>query len=308
MAKIAVELERALAHRAMNGSRGQAAARMIARGDGWTVEDVVCTSSPQDRPFEEQHSNVRIAIVTAGSFQYAARPQYAARSAGGGELMTPGSFLLGNTGQCFECRHEHGTGDRCLSFGYAPGYFENLAADAGIRGTGPDFQVPRLPPLRAMSPLVARAIAGLTGGGMNRSVPWEELSLQLAGQTVQLAAGLFSDSTSAPAGAVARVTRVVRMIEQHPGNGLTLRTMAREARLSPYHFLRTFQLLTGVTPHQYILRRRLREAAMRLTAEKAKVLDIALDCGFGDVSNFNHAFRTEFGISPRAYRLKTTRN
>jgi AraC-like DNA-binding protein len=41
---------------------------------------------------------------------------------------------------------------------------------------------------------------------------------------------------------------------------------------------------------------------MRLRIEPAKVLDIALDCGFGDVSNFNRAFRAEFGVSPRAWR------
>ena len=44
------------------------------------------------------------------------------------------------------------------------------------------------------------------------------------------------------------------------------------------------------------------EAALRLVAEPAKVLEIALDCGFGDVSNFNRAFRAEFGVSPRVYR------
>jgi len=59
-----------------------------------------------------------------------------------------------------------------------------------------------------------------------------------------------------------------------------------------------------VTPHQYVLRARLREAAMRLAVEHARVIDIALDCGFGDVSNFNRAFRAEFGVSPRVYRLK----
>ncbi len=41
---------------------------------------------------------------------------------------------------------------------------------------------------------------------------------------------------------------------------------------------------------------------MQLADPEAKVLDIAFDCGFGDLSNFNHAFRAEFGVSPRAYR------
>lgn len=294
MAKIAAAVEQALARRAVNGAPGRAAARPLAQGDGWTVEDVVCTSGPQDRPFEERHSHVSIAIVAAGSFQY--------RSTAGRELMTPGSLLLGNAGQCFECGHEHGAGDRCLAFHYAPDYFERLAADAGARGAKPDFRRLRLPPLRALSPLVARACAGLAG---DVEVPWEELGVELAVRTVQLVGGPSLGANGAPSAAtVARVTRIVRTIERHPDAGLTLGRLARQADLSPFHFLRTFERLTGVTPHQYVLRARLREAAVRLAAEPAKVLDIALDCGFGDVSNFNRAFRAEFGVSPRAYRLQ----
>jgi AraC family transcriptional regulator len=88
---------------------------------------------------------------------------------------------------------------------------------------------------------------------------------------------------------------------------LGLGALAREAGLSRYHFLRTFQRLTGLTPHQYLLRGRLREAATRLATEPAKIIEIALDCGFGDVSNFNRAFHAEFGVSPRAYRSQVHR-
>jgi AraC family transcriptional regulator len=293
LAKIAVELEQALARRAVTGAPGHTTARRLAEGDGWTVADVVCTSGPQDRPFEEQHTNVSIAMVLAGSFQY--------RRAPGCELMTPGSLLLGSTGQCFECRHEHGYGDRCLAFSYTPDYFERLAFDAQTRSEHSDFRVLRLPPLRALSPLVARASAALAEPD---AVPWEELSLEVAARTVQLASGVSHPVSDAPPSTVARVTRAVRMIERNPHAKLTLASLARQAGLSPYHFLRTFQQLTGLTPHQYILRARLREAAMRLVAEPEKVLDIALDCGFGDVSNFNRAFRSEFGVSPRAFRRK----
>ena len=293
LAKIAVELERALARRAVNGAQGRPTARVLAHGSGWTVADVVCTSGPHDRPFEERHAHVTIAIVAAGSFQY--------RSAAGRELMTPGSLLLGSAGQSFECGHEHVAGDRCLAFGYAPDYFEGLAADAGVRGST-EFRLFRLPPVRALAPLVARACAGLAG---SMDVPWEELSVRLAAQTVWLAAGLSPDSRGTPPGAVARVTRAVRIIERHPDAALALGSLAQEAGLSPYHFLRTFERATGVTPHQYIVRTRLREAAMRLAAEPARILDVALDCGFGDVSNFNRAFHAEFGINPRAYRRHT---
>ena len=83
---------------------------------------------------------------------------------------------------------------------------------------------------------------------------------------------------------------------------LSLERLAREAGLSPYHFLRTFERVTGITPYQYVLRSRLRDAAARLLAESGKVVDVAFDCGFSDVSNFNRAFRSEFGVSPRIFR------
>ncbi|MGH7720225.1 MAG: helix-turn-helix transcriptional regulator, partial [Gemmatimonadaceae bacterium] len=291
MGKIAVEVERALARRAVNGTPGGVAARVLASGDGWTVEDVICTSGPRDRPFEERHSTVGIAIVAAGTFQY--------RSPAGRELMTPGSLLLGNAGQCFECGHEHGTGDRCIAFHYAPDYFERLAADAGSSAAQLQFRLPRLPPLRELSALVARACTAL----MERArAPWEEIGILLAGQVVRLAAGMGTDRSSAPRAAVGKVTRTVRTIERHPGADFTLGGMAREAGLSPYHFLRTFERVTGVTPHRYVRRARLREAAMRLAVERAKVIEIALASGFDDVSNFNRAFRAEFGVTPRAYR------
>ena len=296
MAKIAVELERALAEEAAKEAPGRQTARLIAQGGGWKVEDVICTSGPRDRPFEEQHTNVSIAIVAAGSFQYRAQNG----SGPSHELMTPGSLLLGNPGQCFECGHEHGAGDRCLSFRYAPDYFESLAAGCGAKAS---FHVPRVPPLRALSPLIARACAGLTVAEC-LDISWEEVGVQLAAETIQLACGRSPCRSDPAPSAVARVTRTLRMIERNPETGLALGSLAREARLSPYHFLRVFQSLTGLTPHQYVLRTRLREAAMRLAVESTKVLEIALDCGFGDVSNFNRSFRTEFGISPRAYRLQ----
>jgi AraC family transcriptional regulator len=100
-----------------------------------------------------------------------------------------------------------------------------------------------------------------------------------------------------------RVTRIVRAMERHPeAAALPLTRLAQDAKLSPYHFLRTFTRITGITPHQFALRARLREAALRITLERTRIIDIALDCAFGDVSNFNRAFRGEFGMSPRAYR------
>ncbi|MEO6325783.1 MAG: AraC family transcriptional regulator, partial [Thermoanaerobaculia bacterium] len=177
----------------------------------------------------------------------------------------------------------------------------NVAADAGVKGARSQFPVLRLPPLREVAGLVARAGSGLAG---TTPVAWEELGIRLAARTVRLAGGLAPDQQPIPAGATARVTRAIRTIERHPDARLTIAALARQAGVGPFHFLRIFQLLTGVTPHQFILRMRLREAAIRLALEPVKILDLAFDCGFGDVSNFNHAFLAEFGVSPRAYRRR----
>jgi len=321
LAKIAVELEPMAAPRG-SAPAGRPDRRLLARGDGWSVTDVVCVAGPSDHPFEERHSDVCIAIVLEGSFQYT--------SSSGREIMTPGSLLLGNAGQYFECGHEHGIGDRCIAFAYEPHYFEGLAIEAGVRNRELRFSSLRVPPVRELSTLVPRACASLVEFGDRARVheqttftagteklardalhlpgiskagitEWEEMGVALAGLALEIANGREPSRGSSPA-AEARVTRIVRMIESGPDAQHGLTTLAREARLNRYHFLRIFQQLTGLTPHQYVLRARLRRVATRLVLEPARVLDIALDSGFGDVSNFNHAFRAEFGVSPRAYR------
>jgi AraC family transcriptional regulator len=320
LAKIAVELEQALARRAAAGGAAcHPTCRVLARGDGWVVEDLICASGPQDPVFEERHGNVSIAMVLAGTFQYrgsachgsangssAKRGSVKSGSANGAirnELMTPGSLLLGNAGQSFEVGHEHAAGDRCLSFQFAPEYFERIASDAGVKKSDRGFRMLRLPPLRELSSLIARARAGLE---YSADTPWEELSVELAAATVRVERGISSRAENAVPSAIARVTRSVRAIERRPDGALGLGGLAREAGLSPYHFLRTFERLTGITPHQYVRRARLREAASRLAVEREKVLDIAYDCGFGDVSNFNRAFRTEFGVSPLRWKAQQT--
>jgi AraC-like DNA-binding protein len=211
--------------------------------------------------------------------------------------MTPGSVLLGNAGECFHCEHEHGTGDRCLSFSYDPEFFDRLTHDAGASGTG--FRMLRLPSDRVLAPIIAKAAAVLAG---DRRLSLEELSILTAAKVAQLERGVTPNCSFAERNSVARVTRVVRMMENDPDCPSALRLLAQMAGLSPFHFLRNFAGLTGITPHQFLLRLRLRSAAVRLRTGSAKILDIALDCGFADVSNFNRAFRAEFGMSPRVYR------
>jgi AraC family transcriptional regulator len=270
----------------------------LASGSGWSVTDVVCEAGPQDRPFEEQHTWSSIAVVVSGTFQY--------RSSAGEGLMVPGSLLLGNARDAFVCAHEHGTGDRCVAFHYSPEFLARLGEDLGIGDRR--FDAPRLPPARVLAPFVAAASTLLTSAESEAlGCECEAVSLQLAARVMTIDGDLELEPLprSEPA-AVKRVSDVVRLMEREPdaARALTLTALADAVGLSPYYFLRSFSAITGTTPHQYILRARLRRAAVRLRVEDTRILDIALDSGFDDLSNFNRAFRAEFGASPRGYRQR----
>ena len=81
-----------------------------------------------------------------------------------------------------------------------------------------------------------------------------------------------------------------------------LDSAAVEAGLSPFHFLRLFRDVLGVTPHQYLVRARLRRAAGLLADEERSITDIALEVGFADLSNFVRTFHRAAGVSPTGFR------
>ena len=299
LGKIAFDLERALARRATHGTPGGAHARRLAKGDGWWVDDVVCTSGPSDKKFEEMHESVSVSAVVAGSFQY--------RTAFGLDVMTPGSLMLGTPRQSFECGHDHASGDRCVAFHYSPDLFERIAVDAGVSRNAHGFRASRVPPASQLSRYVARATLGVVRGTATDDIAWEETALGIAAAAIRISSRTSAVARDITNATLSRVTDSVRMIDRDPGSAWSLSRLADAARLSPYHYLRTFTRLTGVTPHQFVLRTRVRAAAIRLAADDAKIIEIALESGFNDVSNFNRAFREEIGLAPREYRRRSRR-
>jgi AraC-like DNA-binding protein len=284
-------LAKALADRALSGRPGDAVAHPICSGQGWRVKDVVCDAGPDDSPFEEKNDYVCIAVVVAGSFKY--------RSARGAVVLSPGSLLLGSVDESFECSHEHGSGDRCVSFNYEPEFFGRLAADCAGCGALLKFPVHRLPELPSLIPLTAEAQLGLH---RPESVNFEELALELAGEVLAALRGSPVSMKATTVRDERRVATAMRFIELNFRRPLSLEELSVFVGISPYHFLRTFKQVAGLTPHQFILRRRLREAALRLRTTGEPILDIAMDVGFGDLSNFNHTFRASFETTPTNYR------
>ena len=269
-------------------------AKLLASGTGWRVSDVVCTSGPHDPCYVEQHSAYSIALVTNGNFKY--------RTVQGTALMAPGSLMLGNEGACFECGHQHSRGDRCLAFHFSPEVLESVvAAIPGARRLA--LAAPRLPPVPSVIAVLAAAQAMRDENGSPEE--FRELALRLAGA---VCAALNQDGAPSPRPPTLRderrVAAALSRIEAQRDARIKVDELAAEAAVSPFHFLRMFERVVGVTPGQYMMRRRLHRAAVRLRRSNDTIAAVALDCGFDDLSTFNRQFRRTTGLTPGAYRAR----
>ena len=100
-----------------------------------------------------------------------------------------------------------------------------------------------------------------------------------------------------------RLHRVLAYIDEHLDEPFDLVTLAEIAHFSPFHFHRVFSAWMGETFGDYLRRRRVELAAMRLAAQpRTKILNIALSVGFGSAEAFTRAFNNRFGCSPTAWR------
>jgi AraC family transcriptional regulator len=96
--------------------------------------------------------------------------------------------------------------------------------------------------------------------------------------------------------------RVAAYIEERVANDIPLATLAELARLSPYHFCRSFKRSFGMPPHRYHAIRRIERAKQLLADRQLSVTTIALDVGFSDTSRFSAAFHRLTGQTPSCYR------
>src|SRR5690349_21467375 len=100
-----------------------------------------------------------------------------------------------------------------------------------------------------------------------------------------------------------RMHAVVEFIDRNLDGKLDLASLAGVAHFSPYHFHRLFHALMGEALGDYVRRRRLELAAVRLRSQpQIPVTQIALAVGFGSAEAFSRAFRARFASSPTQYR------
>src|SRR5437899_1350944 len=102
--------------------------------------------------------------------------------------------------------------------------------------------------------------------------------------------------------APARLRRITDLVHARLEDELSLDELAQSVGLSTAHFARMFRKSTGETPHQFVLRHRLERAKATFRAPDARILDVAVACGFKTQQHFAQVFCDVCGVSPTQYR------
>jgi len=260
-------------------------ATSVFRTESISVIDYRCEAGPADVPFVEVHNSFSISYVRSGTF--------GCRAWGRSFDLVAGSILVGHPGDEYICIHEHAAGDECLSFHFAPALVEAV----GYRPeTWRSVCVPPLPQLIVLGELAQAAAEGSSEIGL------DELGMLLAARFVEILSGRQPRPAETRAYDRRRAVEAALWIDANAHEPIDLESAAREFGLSPFHFLRVFAKILGVTPHQYLIRSRLRRAARLLADDPRPITEVAFDVGFGDLSNFVRTFHRAATVSPRRFR------
>jgi AraC-like DNA-binding protein len=250
-----------------------------------SVSDFRCNAGPGDTPFAEQHRCHSISYVRKGSFGLRCRGKF--------RELVAGSVLIGHPGDEYTCTHDHVCGDECLSFFLGGELVEAISDSPAIWQIG---SAPPLPELMVLGELAQAAADG------NSDIGLDEIGQVLASRFVEVVSGKPRRAGPDAARDRRRAVETALWIDANSHHDIDLEDAAAQAGISAFHFLRLFTGVLGVTPHQYLLRSRLRHAAQRLAYDDSPITDIAYDVGFGDLSNFVRTFHRAAGASPLRFR------
>jgi AraC family transcriptional regulator len=260
-------------------------ATTLFKSGSLAVVDYRCASGPRDTPFLERHAAFSLAYVRKGSFGY--------RSRGRSFELVAGAVLLGAPDDEYMCTHDHTVGDECLSLRLGEEAVDATGARAALFRLG---AVPPVPELMVLGELFQASAEGSNDFGL------DEAAILFAARVAEVASGRRAPPVAIQPRDRRRAVEAALFIEARSAGPVDLVSTAARAGLSPFHFLRVFSRVLEVTPHQYLVRSRLRRAARLLADGATSITDVAFEVGFGDVSNFIRSFHRAAGVSPRLFR------
>jgi AraC family transcriptional regulator len=222
----------------------------------------------------------------------------------------PGDVAVVPCGATFRTVSADGSAQRVQSIAVlvAPDLVEQVLQATGARGGATGL----VPVVGARSPAVAQ-LTSLVRTALPDATPLGRLTLESLGHALAVAVVREHARTRAPAAGTGRdpaqlsgrqLDAVLRLIEDDLAAPLTLADLAAVAHVSPFHFARLFRASTGVSPHQYVVQRRVDRARELLVRTAVPLPEVAARCGFADQSHLARQVRRHLGLTPGALRAQ----
>jgi AraC-like DNA-binding protein len=101
-----------------------------------------------------------------------------------------------------------------------------------------------------------------------------------------------------------RLCRARDLLRESREPSPTIEQLAREVRISPFHFIRQFEAVFGVTPHQFRIASRIELAKELLARGQHSVTDVCMEVGFSSLGSFSTLFARRVGETPSAYQRR----
>lgn len=232
----------------------------------------------------ERTEDIAVTFVEGGRF--------ALEEGGKSWTFRAGDVVVSTPGRLRQYQHfEECPDDVCLSISFAPETVEDALGKS---------RAPFAPPQIGRGPVTEFARLQIQCAVASLDSLWIE---EMAFHSLLALAKDAWNRRNQPTISVAhthRIRNAIELMSQEITERCSLTSISREVGMSPFHFARTFSGLVGLSPHQYLLRLRLRRSAIMLR-QGASVTTAALSNGFDNLGHFSRSFRRRFGMNPSKY-------